>query len=57
MTKFKITREITDVEGKIDNMDILKIWDASNEGWLEFLTKDLPDLIKALQDKEKEIDK
>ncbi len=57
MTKFKITREITDVEGKIDNMDILKIWDASNEGWLECLTKDLPDLIKALQDKEKEIDK
>lgn len=55
MTKFKITRErrIEDEETKADTLIVF----SKEYSSLRLIcdTKDLPDLIKALQDKEKEI--
>lgn len=57
MTKFKITREVMKrTDGYIINDDIIILDAAEMENFI-INTKDLPDLIKALQDKEKEIDK
>lgn len=61
MSKFKITRYKTEQDG-ILLKDVLEVSDALKDDVFamtefKFYTRDLPDLIKALQDKEKEITK
>lgn len=61
MTKFKIIRNITTTDGQVVSDEItIQLERNTTQSFIAFPslrinTKDLPDLIKALQDKQKEI--